>query len=92
MVDRVDALADHSRQGIDEDGNRTTLTDPNGNETRFEFDPSGRLVKETLATGETVSYTYNARDLLAQMTNARGQPRQLEYDAARRLVSPHRLD
>jgi RHS repeat-associated protein len=62
------------------------LTDPNNNTTRFEFDSSGRLVQETLATGDQVKYSYSNSNKLVSMTNARGQKREFEYDAAGRLT------
>ncbi len=86
LVSSVDALTGESRQGFDADSNRNRLVDPNNNETRFEFDNSGRLVQERLATGDKVKYTYSARDLLAEMTNGRGQQREFEYDAAGRIT------
>jgi len=78
LISSVEALTGQSSQGFDVDGNRNQLSDPNSNTTQFEFDKSGRLVQESLATGDSVSYTYNARDLLAQVTNGRGQERQLQ--------------
>lgn len=87
----MDALTGMSSQHFDADGNRDNLTDPNSNLTQFDFDLSGRLVQETVATGHQVRYSYNARNLLAQIINARGQPRQLEYDAAGRLVGQLRM-
>ncbi|OQY44011.1 MAG: hypothetical protein B6247_30850, partial [Candidatus Parabeggiatoa sp. nov. 2] len=86
LVESVDALTGVSSQGFDADGNRDSITDPNSNETRFDFDKSGRLVQETLATADQVSYTYNARNLLASVTNRRGQQRQFEYDAGGRIT------
>jgi len=86
VVSSVDALLGESSQGFDVDGNQESLTDPNRNETRFDFDLSGRLVQETLATRDQVKYTYNARDLLESVTNGREQKRQFEYDAIGRLT------
>jgi RHS repeat-associated protein len=86
LISSVDALTGVSSQGFDADGNRTHLTDPNQNDTYLEFDLSSRLVQETVATGNQVKYSYNARNLLAQVLNARGQPRQLEYDATGRVT------
>jgi RHS repeat-associated protein len=87
LIKSVDALQGISTQSFDIDGNRDSLTDPNQNQTQFTFDLSGRLIQETLATGDKVKYTYSARDLLESVTNGRNQQRQFEYDAAGRLTS-----
>ncbi len=86
LEESVDALLGKSSQTFDAEGNRKSLTDPNENTTLFDFDSSGRLVQETLATGDAVKYTYSARDVLVSMKNARGQEREFEYDAAGRLT------
>ncbi|WP_177428372.1 RHS repeat-associated core domain-containing protein [Candidatus Venteria ishoeyi] len=81
----LDAKLSESTQGFDADGNRIELKDAKGNITRFEFDSKGRLLSETQANG-TRQYTYNARDLLQSLTNARDQQQNYEYDAVGRLT------
>jgi RHS repeat-associated protein len=85
LIASVDALAGESRQSFDADGNRTSWSDPNNHLTTLTFDLYGRLVQETVATEDKLSYTYNARDLLEQMTNVRGQVRHFKYDAVGQL-------
>ena len=46
----------------------------------------GKLVSESTVSGGTKTYTYNALNLRAQLTNARGQTRQFFYDAAGRIT------
>jgi len=48
---------------------------------------NGRLVQETSATTDQVTYTYNARYLLESVTNGRNQQRQFEYDELGRIKS-----
>ncbi len=86
LVSAIDALSGKSEQGFDKDGNLTGITDPNSNQTGFSFDKNGRLTAETSTTGTSVRHTYNAKDLLAEVRNARGQNRMFEYDAAGRLT------
>jgi len=63
------------------------LSDADNNKTQFHFDKNGRLIQETLATSDKVSYTYSARDLLESVTNGRNQKRQFAYDEIGRLKS-----
>lgn len=86
LIGATDALNGNSSQSFDKDGNRTGLTDPNGNTTQFTHDRSGRLTAEIVATGDRVTYTYNARDLVETLTNGRNQVRRFEYDKLGRVV------
>ncbi|NJL70791.1 MAG: 50S ribosomal protein L5 [Candidatus Competibacteraceae bacterium] len=65
------------------DGNRVTLTDPNGNQTWFSFDLSSRLIEERTAANSPIQYTYNARDLITQVTNGRDQNRVYAYETVK---------
>ncbi|MCP4700547.1 MAG: RHS repeat protein, partial [Gammaproteobacteria bacterium] len=85
LIKSLDAMTGESAQSFDADGNRDSLADPNQNRTGFHFDLSGRLIEESSAAGGSVKYAWNARNLLEKLTNARGQERVFQYDAARRL-------
>lgn len=82
----VDALKGVSEEWINGDRLISRLVDPNKNKTTFTYDENKRLIAETVATGKAVNYQYNASNLLTQITNARGQQRQLSYDKAGRLI------
>jgi YD repeat-containing protein len=52
--------------GCDANGNRTSLTDPNGNATTFAYDLDNRLIRKTYADGKGLSFRYDA---LGRRTN-----------------------
>ena len=57
------------------------LTDPNGNETRWEYDLQGRITKEIRADNTSNEYTYEATtSRLKQRTDPKGQIKTITYD------------
>jgi len=82
----VDALKGLSSQAFDADGLLSSFKDPNQNETRAAFDKSARMIEQTTTTGGKLSYRYNPRNLLIELKNARGQVRNVEYDAVGRIT------
>lgn len=83
----TDASNGQSSLGYDADGNRSSLTDQNSQQTGFSFDLAGRLVSVTSAAGSSISYQYNNRELLSQITNGRQQTTTISYDDAGRILS-----
>jgi RHS repeat-associated protein len=70
----------------DENGNRLSITDGNGNITEFTYDELNRLLTETDPLGNEWSYEYNALGNRVAMTDANGATTFYAYDEASRLV------
>jgi RHS repeat-associated protein len=56
-------------------------------ESRWQFDPAGKLLSITQRNGWTASLAYNAANQLVSVTNAFGRALQFGYDASGRLVA-----
>ena len=69
------------------DDNLLSVTDANGNITRYEYDPRGWLVKEIDPIGRITTYSYNPDGTIAERTDANGRTTTYSYDAAKRLLS-----
>ena len=67
-------------------GNVTRLAGPLGGATEYTYDDMGRLVSESTVSGGTKSYEYNELNVRKKITNARGQIRQIFYDAMGRIT------
>ncbi len=65
----------------------TSVTDANGNVTSYEYDLSGRLVKEIDPLGNITTFTYDAKGNLATKTDCRGYTTIYTYDQAGRLLT-----
>ncbi|HVI01010.1 MAG TPA: DUF6531 domain-containing protein, partial [Enhygromyxa sp.] len=67
-----------------------TIRDPYGRHTRFERDPSGRVLRRIELAADNVerviSYGYDARGRLATVTRGDGQRRQISWDKLDRIV------
>jgi RHS repeat-associated protein len=63
----------------------TALTDAKRQTTMFEYDPLGRLIKETDPLGQATSYAYDSRGNRIAKTDALGQTIAYRYDALNRL-------
>ncbi len=66
--------------------NLISVTDPDGNVTRFGYDDRGNVVSMTDPLGHTETRTYDAQNRLASITNRDGQKRVLGYDDQGRLA------
>jgi len=64
----------------------------NSNGFSYTYDQDGRMLSETLAPGKTVSYGYNSRGLLSQVSDWMPGATSFVYDAARRLTGMARPD
>ena len=67
-------------------GNVTRLAGPLGGATNYTYDDMGRLTSESTVSGGTKSYEYNELNIRKKITNARGQVRQIFYDAMGRIT------
>jgi RHS repeat-associated protein len=66
-------------------GELTSVTDPAGNKTAYEYDDQARLVKTTNAAGKEKRSNYNSRGNLASTTDFAGVQTTFGYDAKDRL-------
>ena len=66
-------------------GDLASMTDSQGNETRFNTDSLGRTIGSTDPLGYSSQTQYNALDQLTQSTDALSQSTRLDYDATSRL-------
>ena len=82
----LDAANNTSRATYDPLGNVTRLAGPLGGATNYTYDDMGRLVSESTTSGGTKSYEYNELNVRKKITNARGQIRQIFYDAMGRIT------
>lgn len=64
----------------------TVITDANGNETKYEYDRLGRLVKESDPLGNVISYSYDSKGNLTLKTDATGATTSYSYDSLGRLL------
>ena len=67
-------------------GNVTRLAGPLGGATNYTYDDMSRLVSESTVSGGTKSYEYNELNVRKKITNARGQIRNIFYDAMGRIT------
>ena len=82
-ADRIHAATVY---GYDANGNVTSVKDPNGRTTRYEYDYDNRVTRKTdPADGET-RYRYDAFGNLTQETNANGIATRYEYDELNRVI------
>ena len=81
-----DAANNNSTASYDLLGNVTRLAGPLGGATNYTYDDMGRLVSESTVSGGTKSYEYNELNVRKKITNARGQVRQVFYDAMGRIT------
>jgi len=76
----VDGNLDETVYGYDNNNNRTSIKDPNFNNTMFEYDPLDRLTRTIDTTLGDTLMTYDARDNLASVSDPLGNTTQYSYD------------
>lgn len=64
-----------------------SVTDPEGNTTRYAYDERGNLIKTTDAAGNATKYEYDALDRLTKITDALSGETKYEYDCMGRVTS-----
>ena len=71
----------------DTNGNRTSLTDANGNTTSYEYDKLNRKTKETLPDGNFTTYTYDKASNLTSTIDPNGTTTTSAYNTLNRLTA-----
>ena len=67
-------------------GNLTHLNGPLGGSTQYVYDSMGKMTEKRTTSGGTVRYGYNALHLKNEIVNARGERREVTYDAKGRVT------
>lgn len=79
------------KRTYDKAGDLTSLTDPNGNTTNYEYDYAGNVITKTgptlNGTRPVTHYTYDADNELTGVTDPTGAVTNYDYDAMGRLVA-----
>lgn len=84
----IDANGAETSYGYDTYGNRTLITDPNGNSWRFSYEPQpnrGDLTKITDPLGNVTQLAYDSNDNVISMVDAGGNTTTLTYDQRNNL-------
>lgn len=73
--------------GYDIAGNISSMADPKGHTTGYNYDHLNRLITVTQPGNLTTSYSYNTQDRLTVVTDAEGHKTIYEYDDMGRVIS-----
>jgi RHS repeat-associated protein len=88
LFKRIDAQTNVVQFGFDSNLNETSVTSPSGQQVSLGYDSKGNLTSATSTDlNATKTYTYNARNDVATMTDARGKVTSYGYDANGNLTS-----
>ncbi|HEX6701714.1 MAG TPA: DUF6531 domain-containing protein [Gaiellaceae bacterium] len=88
LFQRIDAQTNTTQFGFDSGLNETGVTAPNGNQVSLGYDAKGNLTSATsTALNATKTLTYNARNDVATVTDARGKLTTYGYDGSGNLAS-----
>ena len=86
VTSETDTFGRTLEYGYDPQGNRNSLTDPDGIETSYTYDALNRLETLTTAAG-TTTYTYFPDGLKESVSNPNNTTSTFGYDAADRMTS-----
>jgi RHS repeat-associated protein len=88
LFKRIDAQSNVTQFGFDSSLNQTSVTGPDGNQVLLGYDSKGNLSSaSSAALNASKSVTYNARNDIATITDARGKVTSYGYDASGNLTS-----
>lgn len=76
---------------LDGAGRPTSVTDPNGRQTSYQYDAGGRPTQVIYADGSSITQTFDVLGRRTSATNEEGQTTTFTYDALGRLVAVHGL-
>ena len=76
-----------TRYGYDLLDNLTSLTDPNGNLTMYEYDDFGRMQRQISPVTGTTSYSYDPAGNLVSINDANATITARTYDASNRILT-----
>ncbi|MGE3298335.1 MAG: RHS repeat-associated core domain-containing protein [Porticoccaceae bacterium] len=85
VIEEVNAENETRHYQYDGNGNRTTITLPNGETWTQGFDSANRLTRIASPEGHVTRYTYHPDDQLARITDGNGHSVQLQSDALARI-------
>lgn len=83
VITANDAVTSYS---YDADGNRLTMTEPNGNATTYQYDADNRRIQETNAAGDVAKTAYDGVGNVVSTTAPNGNLTTTTYDAVNRVT------
>lgn len=86
VVKVTDPLGHTTVTAYDPAGNKTSVTDANGNTTTYGYDAADHLTSVIDPLGNTTGYSYDATGNLITRTDANGHQTSYQYDPADRLT------
>jgi RHS repeat-associated protein len=88
LFKRIDAQSNVTQFGFDSGLNETSVTGPDGSQVNLGYDAKGNLTSATSPVlNATKTTTYNARNDVASVTDARGKVTSFGYDASGNVTS-----
>jgi RHS repeat-associated protein len=88
LFKRIDAQSNTTQFGFDSSLNETGVTGPDGNQVTFGYDAKGNMTSATSASlNASKALTYNTRNDVATVTDARGKVSTYGYDGSGNLAS-----
>ena len=85
-ISYADGVTPNVSYQLDADGRRTSMTDGSGT-TNYTYDDAGRPTTVVNGAGAAVSYAYNGRGDVTELTYPSGKKVTRAYDGANRMVS-----
>lgn len=81
LLGKTDPQGGTTSYGYDANGNRTSITNPDGTSTSATYDGTGNMLTSTDAMGLTTGYTYNSFRQVTGITDPQGGTTSYTYDA-----------